>query len=211
MAGELNIQLQQLEARVKTVETGLVAHHQALSQVTTALLANPYTASVGAVSAVFYNYLPGTFQVLMGLASVTMPEFDTILQNIATGLINEITEEIENIIDSLVEKIEQTIAEYTKMLNDVLKEIEDINKKLTTMENDLAKTLDAKAREEKLKEIEQTKKEKAQKEVKYTSIQDTLTTFKKITPTDIEKAADFILGQTRLKMGKSSSITFDGL
>lgn len=211
MAGELNTQLQQLASRMTNVENGLVAHHLALSQVTAALLANPYTMDVGMVGVVFYNFMPASFQILMDLVGSGIPSFSSLMASLAQSLMNEVEQAVEDLIDGMIEQVEQMIKQLTAMLDDILKQIEDINKKIVQLENDLAKTLDASSREAKIKEIEQANKDKVKAEVSYKTVQDKLTNFKQMTPTDIEKVAEFILGQLRLKQGKSSSITFDGM
>ena len=210
--GDLNKQLQELQARVTQAEKSIAAHHQGISFLVDALSSNVFTADVGSIGKIFYNHAAGTFQILIDLIGDKLYEAYKAITDIkAQAIVKAAGQAVEQTIDQIAKQVESMIADQIKKLVDILdsyiKQIDDLTNQIKDLAKQISEETDAikkAALVEKQKSAEQQKTaalaslEQAQK-----SIQGLLgQSGKKITST----IAGFVLSQQNMAKGKSVSL-----
>ena len=205
---DLNSQLSQLEARVRNLNNAVVAHHLAMSTMVTAMLADPFTTAPGSVGALFYNHLPFGFQALMDLVGEGIPDFTSLLDDLAAGLettveqtVDQIESQIESMVASQIEQINNLIQQYTDQINNYTQQITDLTnqiKALTPGDPSLAGL--------------QTQLATAQgnlssAQLNLTNAQGLASSFEaKAISTVKTTVSNFVLSQQKLKLGKSQGV-----
>lgn len=209
--GDLNKQLQELQARVTQAENSIVAHHQGISQLVDALSSNPFTATAGAVGKLFYDGSPITFQMLLQLVGKGIPSYNDITNQLSSAVVKAAGDAIEQTIDQIAKQIEEAIAQQIKqltdMLNDYIKQLDEITKDIKDLSKKISETSDPEEKA-KLKEQQKTAEEKkvtltAGLENVQKTIEDVLGKTGKAIKAQI---LGFIKSQKDLSKGKSQSL-----
>lgn len=208
---DLNKQLQMLEARVQQAEKSIAAHHQGISKIVEGLSSNPLTMDVGAIGQVFYNALPGSFQILLDLIEGGFDGYKSITDGLAAAIADAAGEAVEQAVDQIVEQVEKSIEAQIEaienMINGYLDQIQayaqqlyDLKKQIADVTNPKEKAaLEAKkAATEKLQQIAITNL--AQAQLTADGI------LGKAVPAVQAKLVAFIKSQKELARGKSQSL-----
>jgi DNA repair ATPase RecN len=205
---DLNQQLSQLEARVRNLNNAVTAHYLAMSTLVSALVADPFTTAPGSVGAFFYNHLPFGFQAMMDLIENGIPDFTSLIDELAAGLESEIeqtVEDVENQLESMIanqiEQINNMIQQYTDQINNYTAQITD----LTNQINNLSPDDPALAALESQLTTAQGNLSKAQ--TNLTNAQGLMASFEaKAISTVKTTVSNFVLSQQKLKLGKSQGV-----
>lgn len=137
---DLNQQLKELQARVITCENGIVAHQQALTKVTSAMLSNKYTRSVGAVASSFYNGGVTGLKSLYNLVGSGLPDLNSIVTQLASSVVDKVTataedmvKQFENMVTSQVSSLTGIVNGLTSQVNSVVSSISNINETIASL------------------------------------------------------------------------------
>lgn len=210
--GDLNKQLQELQARVTQAEKSIAAHHQGISFLVDALSKNVFTSDVGAVGKIFYNYASGTFQILIDLIGDKLYEAYKAITDIkAEKIVKKAGDAVEKTIDQIAKQVEAAIADQIKglvaILDGYIKQIDDLTKQITDLGKKIVEETDAVKKAaliEQQKSAEQKKTDAiASLEQVQKSIEGLLSqSGKKVTAT----IAGFVFSQQDMAKGKSQSL-----
>jgi predicted PurR-regulated permease PerM len=137
---DLNQQLKELQARVITCENGIVAHQQALTKVTSAMLSNKYTRSVGAVASSFYNGGVTGLKSLYNLVGGGLPDLNSIVTQLASSIVDKVTataeemvQQFENMVTSQVSSLTGVVSGLTSQVNSAMSSINSITEQINSL------------------------------------------------------------------------------
>lgn len=210
--GDLNKQLQELQARVTQAEKSIAAHHQGISFMVDALLKNPLTSDVGAVGKIFYNHAAGTFQILIGLIGDKLYDaYKSITDIKAKAIVEAAGKAVEQTIDQIAKQIESAIADQVKKLVEILdsyiKQLDDLTKQIEDLGKQISEEADAN------KKAELVDKQKAAEQERLTALSNLESAQKAIQSVLSQSGksvtatvASFVKSQQDMAKGKSQSL-----
>lgn len=135
---DLNQQLKELQARVITCENGIVAHQQALTRVTSAMLANKYTRSVGAVASSFYNGGVSGLKSLYNLVGGGLPDLNSIVTQLASSIVDKVTATAEEMVQQFENMVNTQISSITGIVNSLASQLGTITSSITSIADQIA-------------------------------------------------------------------------
>ena len=210
--GDLNKQLQELQARVTQAEKSIAAHHQGISFLVDALSSNVFTADVGAIGKIFYNHAAGTFQILIDLIGDKLYEaYKSVTDFKAIKIVDAAGKVVEQTIDQIAKQIESAIADQVKNLVNILdsyiKQLDDLTKQITDLGKQISEEADA------IKKAELIDKQKAAEQERLTALANLESTQKTIQNVLSQSGksvtatvASFVKSQQDMAKGKSQSL-----
>ena len=144
---ELNSQLKALQARVTQTEDDIMAHYVGLSQLSTALAANPYTAGSAAMSALVYNFQPTGMKLMRSLLEAFIPSeikntirLMTLISanGIETALEGAVGKVINTFVDQQLDIFEDLEESLMNQLTGIINDIENIDNAVLNSVNNIA-------------------------------------------------------------------------
>lgn len=220
---DLNIQLQELAARVKHTENAITGIHQSLSQIADALIKTP-AAAAGIVAKSFYNYVPYGYQKILDLVGAKgLPNFNSLMMElsdkcmkVAADAVDQVVEDFKSTIAGMIDlAVAEAIAPIVAAIATIEQVIVSLDLAIDDLEHQIKELLPNDPKREKLEKekgekeanLVAQKKEKALKEdeKKQTTEQVLESYLSRLSDDNLKSLKDFVGDQKRLSEGKTKS------
>lgn len=136
---ELNNQIQGLQARISQAENDIMSHYQGISTLVTAMLANPFTASVGSVGSAFYQMGSSSMAALQALYK-QLPVLDVkqVTMQLASGLIGSMSAELSALSGMVDSALNSAMTTLTTTMDSAANAITNLPSEVATQGQALA-------------------------------------------------------------------------